>query len=139
MSRRCPLPSPPGHTSMHEFGSVEVALSAIVNKNHFEHWIKRVAPHISLLDRSDLSGEICCQTTRALLDGRLRPADHLSASRDLARALSTENPLVASNDQSGVTPRFRAHIAKPPESWIWPTLAGVVRSTSPACSTVHVC
>lgn len=50
--------------------------------------------HVSLLGRMDLSGEIYRQTRRAILDGRLRPGDRLSPSRDLARALSVSRMTV---------------------------------------------
>jgi DNA-binding GntR family transcriptional regulator len=47
-----------------------------------------MAFHVSLVGRKNLSGEIYRQIRRAILDGRLRPGDRLSPSRDLARALA---------------------------------------------------
>jgi len=44
--------------------------------------------HVSLVGRKNLSGELYRQIRRAILDGRLRPGDRLSPSRDLARALA---------------------------------------------------
>ena len=44
--------------------------------------------HVSLVGRKHLSREIYRQTARAILDGRLRPGDRLSPSRELAAALA---------------------------------------------------
>jgi GntR family transcriptional regulator / MocR family aminotransferase len=44
--------------------------------------------HVTLVGRQGLSGEIYRQIGRAILDGRLRPGDRLSPSRELARSLS---------------------------------------------------
>jgi len=44
--------------------------------------------HVSLVDRTDLSGEIYRQIRRAIVDGRLRPGESMPPSRDLARDLS---------------------------------------------------
>ncbi|WP_275184175.1 PLP-dependent aminotransferase family protein [Bradyrhizobium sp. CSA112] len=46
-----------------------------------------MAFHISLVGRSDLSGEIYRQIRQAILDGRLRPGERLSSTRELAAAL----------------------------------------------------
>jgi GntR family transcriptional regulator/MocR family aminotransferase len=53
-----------------------------------------MAFHVSLVDRKDLSGEIYRQIRQAILDGRLRPGDRLSPSRDLARALTLSRATV---------------------------------------------
>jgi len=53
-----------------------------------------MAFHVSLIGRKDLSGEIYRQNRRAILDGRLRPGDRLSPSRELARALSVSRMTV---------------------------------------------
>jgi GntR family transcriptional regulator/MocR family aminotransferase len=47
-----------------------------------------MAFHVSLVDRSDISGEIYRQIRRAILEGRLRPGDRLSPTRELAAALA---------------------------------------------------
>jgi GntR family transcriptional regulator / MocR family aminotransferase len=44
--------------------------------------------HVSVVGRKNLSGELYRQIRCAILDGRLRPGDRLSPSRDLARALA---------------------------------------------------
>jgi GntR family transcriptional regulator/MocR family aminotransferase len=46
-----------------------------------------VAFHVSLVGRTDLSGEIYRQIRQAILDGRLRPGERLSSTRELAAAL----------------------------------------------------
>jgi GntR family transcriptional regulator/MocR family aminotransferase len=53
-----------------------------------------MAFHVSLVGRKDLSGEIYRQIRRAILDGRLRPGDRLSPSRELARALAVSRMTV---------------------------------------------
>jgi GntR family transcriptional regulator / MocR family aminotransferase len=50
--------------------------------------------HVSLVGRKDLSGEIYRQVRRAILDGRLRSGDRLTASRELARTLSVSRMTV---------------------------------------------
>ena len=50
--------------------------------------------HISLIDRTDLSGEIYRQIRRAIVDGRLRPGESLPPSRELARRLSVARSTV---------------------------------------------
>jgi GntR family transcriptional regulator/MocR family aminotransferase len=50
--------------------------------------------HVSLVGRKDLGGEIYRQIRQAILDGRLRPGDQLSPSRDLARALTLSRATV---------------------------------------------
>jgi GntR family transcriptional regulator/MocR family aminotransferase len=51
--------------------------------------------HVSLVGRDDLSGEIYRQTRQAILDGRLRPGERLSATRELAAALTVARSTVA--------------------------------------------
>jgi GntR family transcriptional regulator / MocR family aminotransferase len=53
-----------------------------------------MAFHVSLVGRKNLSGEIYRQIRGAILDGRLRPEDRLSPSRDLARALAVSRMTV---------------------------------------------
>jgi GntR family transcriptional regulator/MocR family aminotransferase len=53
-----------------------------------------VAFHISLVGRNDLSGEIYRQIRQAILDGRLRPGERLSPTRELAAALSVSRSTV---------------------------------------------
>jgi GntR family transcriptional regulator/MocR family aminotransferase len=53
-----------------------------------------MAFHVSLVGRKNLSGEIYRQIRRAILEGRLRPGDRLSPSRDLARALAVSRTTV---------------------------------------------
>jgi GntR family transcriptional regulator/MocR family aminotransferase len=50
--------------------------------------------HVSLIDRTDLSGEIYRQLRRAILDGRIRPGESLPPSRELARRLSVARTTV---------------------------------------------
>jgi GntR family transcriptional regulator/MocR family aminotransferase len=50
--------------------------------------------HVSLVGRKHLSREIYRQTARAILDGRLRPGDRLSPSRELAEALAVSRMTV---------------------------------------------
>jgi GntR family transcriptional regulator / MocR family aminotransferase len=54
-----------------------------------------VAFHVSLVGRDDLSGEIYRQIRQAILDGRLRPGERLSATRELAAALTVARSTVA--------------------------------------------
>src|SRR5262245_25823796 len=53
-----------------------------------------MAFHVSLTGRKDLSGEIYRQIRRAIVDGRLRPGDHLPPSRELAQGLSVSRMTV---------------------------------------------
>jgi GntR family transcriptional regulator/MocR family aminotransferase len=53
-----------------------------------------MAFHVSLVGRKNLSSEIYRQIRRAILDGRLRPGDRLSPSRELAQALSVSRMTV---------------------------------------------
>ena len=50
--------------------------------------------HVSLIDRTDLSGEIYRQLRRAIVDGRIRPGESLPPSRELARRLSVARTTV---------------------------------------------
>src|SRR4051812_18105336 len=50
--------------------------------------------HISLVGRKNLSREIHRQILDAILDGRLRPGDRLSSSRELADALNVSRMTV---------------------------------------------
>ena len=43
----------------------------------------RVQVHVSLIGRKELSGEIYRQLRRAIVDGRLRPGEHLPPSREV--------------------------------------------------------
>jgi GntR family transcriptional regulator / MocR family aminotransferase len=54
-----------------------------------------LAFHISLVGRTDLSGEIYRQIRQAILDGRLRPGERLSPTRELAAALTVARSTVA--------------------------------------------
>lgn len=54
-----------------------------------------VAFHVSLVGRDDLSAEIYRQIRQAILDGRLRPGERLSATRELAAALTVARSTVA--------------------------------------------
>ena len=51
--------------------------------------------HVSLVGRSDLSGEIYRQIRQAILDGRLQPGEALSPTRELAAALAVSRSTVA--------------------------------------------
>jgi GntR family transcriptional regulator/MocR family aminotransferase len=53
-----------------------------------------LAFHISLVGRTDLSGEIYRQIRQAILDGRLRPGERLSSTRELAAALTVSRSTV---------------------------------------------
>src|SRR5437763_4950127 len=53
-----------------------------------------MAFHVSLVGRTDLSGEIYRQTRQAILDGRLRPGERLSPTRELAAALRVSRSTV---------------------------------------------
>jgi GntR family transcriptional regulator/MocR family aminotransferase len=50
--------------------------------------------HVSLVGRKNLSREIYRQIARAILEGRLRPGDRLSPSRELAEALDVSRMTV---------------------------------------------
>jgi GntR family transcriptional regulator/MocR family aminotransferase len=50
--------------------------------------------HVSLVGRSDLSGEIYRQIRQAILDGRLQPGECLSPTRELATALAVSRSTV---------------------------------------------
>src|SRR5688572_25616327 len=50
--------------------------------------------HVSLIGRTDLSGEIYRQVRRAILDGRLRPGEVLPPTRELARSLGVSRTTV---------------------------------------------
>jgi GntR family transcriptional regulator / MocR family aminotransferase len=53
-----------------------------------------VAFHVSLVGRTDLSGEIYRQIRQAILDGRLRPGERLPPTRELAAALTVARSTV---------------------------------------------
>ena len=53
-----------------------------------------MAFHVSLVGRTDLSGEIYRQIRQAILDGRLRPGERLSPTRELAAALTVSRSTV---------------------------------------------
>jgi GntR family transcriptional regulator / MocR family aminotransferase len=53
-----------------------------------------VAFHVSLVGRTDLSGEIYRQIRQAILDGRLRPGERLSPTREMAAALMVSRSTV---------------------------------------------
>ena len=53
-----------------------------------------MAFHVSLIGRSDLSGEIYRQIRQAIIDGRLRPREQLSPTRELAAALTVARSTV---------------------------------------------
>lgn len=63
--------------------------------NPKESELGTVAFHVSLVGRDDLSGEIYRQIRQAILDGRLRPGERLSATRELAAALTVARSTVA--------------------------------------------
>jgi GntR family transcriptional regulator / MocR family aminotransferase len=67
---------------------------------------RTVAFHISLVGRSDLSGEIYRQIRQAILDGRLRPGERLSPTRELAAALMVARSTVAIAYESLVAEGF---------------------------------
>ena len=50
--------------------------------------------HVSLIDRTDLSGEIYRQIRRPIVDGRLRAGESLPPSRELAGRLSVSRSTV---------------------------------------------
>jgi GntR family transcriptional regulator / MocR family aminotransferase len=59
-----------------------------------------MAMHISLVGRQDLSGEIYRQARAAILNGKLRPGDSLTPSRELAHALAvSRSTVVAAYDR----------------------------------------
>src|SRR4026209_2611895 len=51
--------------------------------------------HVSLHERTNLSGEIYRQLRQSILDGRLQAGDRLPPTRDLARQLSVARNTVA--------------------------------------------
>jgi GntR family transcriptional regulator/MocR family aminotransferase len=53
-----------------------------------------VAFHVSLVGRTDLSGEIYRQIRQAILDGRLQPGERLSPTREMAAALMVSRSTV---------------------------------------------
>jgi GntR family transcriptional regulator/MocR family aminotransferase len=53
-----------------------------------------MAFHVSLIGRKNLSREICRQIAAAISDGRLKPGDRLSPTRELARALAVSRMTV---------------------------------------------
>jgi GntR family transcriptional regulator/MocR family aminotransferase len=53
-----------------------------------------VAFHVSLVGRTDLGGEIYRQIRQAILDGRLRPGERLSPTRELATTLRVSRSTV---------------------------------------------
>src|SRR5438045_9687414 len=53
-----------------------------------------MAFHVSLVGRTDLSGEIYRQIRQAILDGRLRSGERLSPTRELAAALRVSRSTV---------------------------------------------
>jgi GntR family transcriptional regulator / MocR family aminotransferase len=57
-------------------------------------WTRIVAFHVSLVGRTDLSGEIYRQIRQAILDRRLRPGERLSPTRELAAALTVSRSTV---------------------------------------------
>jgi GntR family transcriptional regulator / MocR family aminotransferase len=65
-----------------------------------------LAFHISLVGRTDLSGEIYRQIRQAILDGRLRPGERLSPTRELAAALTVARSTVAIAYESLVAEGF---------------------------------
>jgi GntR family transcriptional regulator/MocR family aminotransferase len=65
-----------------------------------------VAFHVSLVGRSDLSGEIYRQIRQAILDGRLRPGERLSPTRELAAALTVARSTVTIAYESLVAEGF---------------------------------
>jgi GntR family transcriptional regulator / MocR family aminotransferase len=50
--------------------------------------------HVSLVGRKNLSREIYRQHVRAILDGRMRPGERLTPSRELAKALAVSRMTV---------------------------------------------
>jgi GntR family transcriptional regulator/MocR family aminotransferase len=62
--------------------------------------------HISLVGRNDLSGEIYRQIRQAILDGRLRPGERLSPTRELAAALTVARSTVTIAYESLVAEGF---------------------------------
>jgi GntR family transcriptional regulator/MocR family aminotransferase len=59
-----------------------------------------VAIHVSLVGRKDLKGEVYRQLRAAIRSGQLHPGEHLTPSRELARALSvSRSTVVAAYDR----------------------------------------
>src|SRR3979411_1524657 len=69
-------------------GAVLEPICAALDQSNFRSSIGLMEVYVSLLGRTDLSGEIYRQLRRAILDGRLRPRDVLPPTRELARRLS---------------------------------------------------
>lgn len=67
---------------------------------------RNVTFHVSLVGRSDLSGEIYRQIRQAILDGRLRPGERLPPTRELATALTVARSTVAIAYESLVAEGF---------------------------------
>lgn len=67
-----------------------------------------MAFHVSLVGRSDLSGEIYRQIRQAILDGRLRPGERLSPTRELAAALRVSRSTVTIAYENLVAEGFAA-------------------------------
>jgi GntR family transcriptional regulator/MocR family aminotransferase len=65
-----------------------------------------VAFHISLVGRSNLSGEIYRQIRQAILDGRLRPGERLPPTRELAAELTVARSTVTIAYESLVAEGF---------------------------------
>ncbi|MEH2622261.1 GntR family transcriptional regulator/MocR family aminotransferase [Bradyrhizobium sp. AZCC 1719] len=65
-----------------------------------------MAFHVSLVGRGDLSGEIYRQIRQAILDGRLRPGERLSPTRELAAALTVARSTVTIAYESLVAEGF---------------------------------
>src|SRR5687767_13319605 len=81
------------HTSMRRWYDRRSKLYTLDPSNAQERAMT-VAFHVSLVGRSDLSGEIYRQIRQAILDGRLRPGERLSPTRELADALAVSRSTV---------------------------------------------
>src|SRR3979411_203891 len=75
-------------------GAVLEPICAALDQSNFRSSIGLMEVYVSLLGRTDLSGEIYRQLRRAILDGRLRPRDLLPPTRELARMLSVSRTTV---------------------------------------------
>src|SRR5688500_5617805 len=70
-------------------------ICCLITRPIFRDVIGTLMPfHVSLVGRKNLSREIYRQIARAILDGRLRPGDRLSPSRELADALDVSRMTV---------------------------------------------
>src|SRR6266702_5719500 len=69
-------------------------LCNVDQSNARERESRIVAFHVSLVGRTDLSGEIYRQIRQAILEGRLRPGERLSPTRELAAALRVSRSTV---------------------------------------------